>query len=104
MPISRSVIGNPDMESCQLWHISRLVIIGIHTLFGLIGVEITVGDKTHGLARLNCSNADQRLTILAICHGSRTGKATTYLDTEQEEVQIEIQTRQNILVHHGHHN
>lgn len=80
------------------------MIIGVHTLSGLIGVEITVGDKTHGLACLNCSNANQRLVILAIRLGSSTGKATTYLDTEQEEVQIEIQARQNILVHHGHHN
>lgn len=34
----------------------------------------------------------------------RCKQAATYLDTEQEEVQIEVQARQNILVHHGHHN
>lgn len=34
----------------------------------------------------------------------KTAESTTYLNTEQEEVQIEVQARQNILVHHGHHN
>lgn len=30
-------------------------------------------------------------------------RAATYLDAEQEKVQIEVQARQNIFVHHGHH-
>jgi hypothetical protein len=36
------------------------------TLLGLIGVEVTIGDETHGLACLDGSNADKRLDILVL--------------------------------------
>jgi hypothetical protein len=40
--------------------------MGVHTFSGLVGVEIAIGDKTHGFASLNCENADQRLVVLAM--------------------------------------
>lgn len=82
-----------------------------HTFPGLVGAEITIGDQAHRLACLDCEDTNYGLKIALVNKQSqwddclpKKDTATTYLNHKQQKVEVKVQARQNILVHHGHQN
>lgn len=75
------------------------IILSSLTFSRLIGAEVTVGDQAHRLASLNGKDTDKRLKRKpGISDHFRQPEMNaifsfvTYLDHEQQEVQVKVQT------------